>query len=113
MDQLWEDWINLILGIAVLFVPAYPSIAATGALAITAYITGGLIVVVAAVGLAAPQQWEEWVNLVLGAWLIVLPFAYGIASSNAGASLIVLGVLVVIFAIWALVDLQQHTTSRA
>lgn len=113
MKQLWEDWVNLILGLAVLLVPALPSVSATGALALNAYITGGLIVVVAAIGLANPNQWEEWTNLILGGWLIAVPFVYGVASGNVGASLITAGVIVALVAIWALVDLERQKPTTA
>lgn len=113
MEQLWEDWVNLVLGLAVLFVPALPAVSATGALAWNAYITGGLIVVVAAIGLTNPQAWEEWLNLILGGWLVAVPFVYGIASGNAGAALITLGVIIALVALWALVELQQQKPSTA
>lgn len=113
MKQLWEDWVNLILGLAVLFVPVRLAVSATDAVAFNAYITGGLIVVIAGIGLAYPNQWEEWTNLILGGWLATVPFVFGVVSGNVGVSLITIGVVIALVALWAIVDLQQQTPSTA
>lgn len=113
MDQLWEDWVNLALGLTVFFIPVLPSVSATGAVALNAYITGALIVVIAGTGLANPQQWEEWINLILGGWLVTVPFVYGGVSGNAGVSLITVGVVIALVALWAIIDLQRQTPSTA
>lgn len=113
MDQLWEDWVNLILGVAVLVSPAFLAIDPNGAIAWNAYICGGVITLIAIFGLASPQQWEEWTNLVVGAWLFIAPFGMGFSQSNAGITMMTLGILVVAFAIWGLVDLTQRRAHPA
>lgn len=68
---------------------------------------GVLIAVVAAVRLAAPGRagWLGLVNVVLGFWLIVSPFAFGYPSEGhrdaAKTNEMVVGVLVAIFSVTA------------
>jgi len=53
--------------------------------------------------LSQPQRWEEWINLIIGIWLIIAPFAIGF-TTNPGAmwSHIIVGVLVGSDALWAI-----------
>jgi hypothetical protein len=47
-------------------------------------------------------KWLEWINVVLGVWLIIAPFI--IRYTNVGAALwndIIIGILVVVLAGWA------------
>ena len=49
------------------------------------------------------SRWQDWTNLVLGAWLFVSPWLLGFAGSAAAAwNAWLLGVVVVVFALWAL-----------
>ncbi len=49
------------------------------------------------------KRWQDWTNLVLGLWLIAAPFALGTsADPNSTWNAVVVGVLVVAIALWAL-----------
>ncbi len=52
------------------------------------------------------RRWQDWVELILAIWLFFSPFflGYSSPSSTAAYNSYVLGVLVAIFAIWALAD---------
>ncbi len=64
-------------------------------------ITGIVIAILAAVKLAMPRQvWASWVNAVLGAWMIVAPFATGYQTSAAHWNEVIFGILVLIGGLW-------------
>ena len=46
----------------------------------------------------ATRRWQDWVNLVLGLWLFVSPWALGYAGTPAGWNAYVLGAAIVVFA---------------
>ena len=45
-----------------------------------AWICGLVIFVLAAVAVAQLQEWEQWVNGILGLWTVVAPWVLGFAS---------------------------------
>ena len=108
----WQDPLNLILGIWMIVSPwalryqtdmtlnAVMSNAATS----NAVILGILIAAAALVALFRVMAWEEWVNVVLGIWLVVSPFILGFNGlMNALWNQVVVGVVVGILAIWSAV----------
>ena len=94
-----EDWANLSLGAYLFFVPFF--VVANAASAWNAYVVGALIFCVALYALARPEsKGVEWINVVLGAWLIVAPFVLSSAALAATIAInaYVVGALVIIFA---------------
>jgi hypothetical protein len=68
---------------------------------------GVALVVFALVGLNARGLWQEWVNLVLGIWLIVSPWLLGFHThAVARDDAIVVGIVTAVVALWAL--LERH-----
>lgn len=108
----WQDWVNLCLGIWLFLAPAF-SLAPSGSglIAWNGYIFGAAVAVFAVWALAQPQSWEEWLNLIIGLWLIAAPFVLAF-SSDTGATWnhIIVGVLVSGDALWAMSapQLTQH-----
>ncbi len=92
------DGINLILGILLIASPwvfAFPAGTITG----NAVIAGALIGIVALAALFAFAQWEEWVNLILGAWVVASPFVLDFTSNmQAMWTHIVIGLVVAVLA---------------
>jgi len=108
-QRRWQDWTVLTLGVWLFFAPflmAYGSIA--GAAAWDSYVIGAVAALFAASALwrTSASQAEEWVNLVLGLWLVAAPFALGFYTSAAAAAWnqIVVGVLIAAAATWALAE---------
>ena len=56
--------------------------------------SSALIAVVSAAAIAAFSDWEEWLNLLLGAWLISAPWILGYAHTTAMHISIGVGVIV-------------------
>ncbi len=99
----WQDWANLVLG-AWLFVAPFFGIGLLHQAAVwNAYAAGIAVVVFAWAALVRPQRWQEWVNLCIGVWLIIAPFALGYAEqSGAMWNHIIVGLLVGADAVWAM-----------
>ena len=114
MKQRWQDWSNLVLGLWVFFSPwilqqaLASGTAASSAATWNLYIVGIAVAVVAAGALFAFQVWEEWTNVVLGAWLFASPWVLGFSSSAVLMwNAVVVGALIVILAGWAMVPSQN------
>jgi len=90
--QHWQDWVNLLLGIGILFSPWAVGHGVNGAVRSSYAIVGIAVTIFAIVALAAFRPWEEWVNLVLsalgcwyrrGSWVSApLPLSGGMRSSS-------------------------------
>ena len=100
-----QDWINLVCG-ALLFVSPWVLRFSGDPMAARAAWIGGVIIF--AMGLVALMQfaeWEEWIALIVGALVVIAPWALGFAAIQAAMwSCVVLGVIVVLSSIseiWA------------
>ncbi|MEX0853335.1 MAG: SPW repeat protein [Bauldia sp.] len=92
------DGINLILAIVLVASPWVLSFPA-GTVSLNAMIAGSAIGVVAVGALVAFTQWEEWVNLTLGIWVLASPFVLGFSSiANAMWTHVLVGLAVAVLA---------------
>ena len=60
----------------------------------TAVISGVLVILAELLTLTVFRSWEEWINVILAAWLIVCPWIVGISSSTAKTNFVVIGALI-------------------
>ncbi len=100
-----QDWINLICGI-LLFVSPWALRFTGGPMAArTAWVGGVIIFLAGLVALMQFAEWEEWVALIVGALVIISPWALGFAALHAAMwACVVLGAIVVLSSIseiWA------------
>jgi hypothetical protein len=102
----WQDWVMLVFGIWLFVAPFWMGgYESTGSVAArNSYILGILVFAFGWAALATARRWEEWVELVLGIWLIISPFVLGFwgAEHGAGWNQLILGILIGLDAIWAL-----------
>lgn len=102
-EKRWQDWVNLILGVWLFVSPWILAYAMQDAAAWNAYILGAAIVVFAAIAAYMPKAWEEMINTLLGVWLVLSPYVLGFAAQTMIAvHTVVVGVLVTVFAVWAM-----------
>jgi hypothetical protein len=66
-------------------------------------------VVLSIAALAAFTVWEEWINLVVGLWLIVSPWVLHFAGTTAMYVSVVIGALVALLAAIELFDVSQSS----
>ena len=59
-------------------------------------------------------EWEEWLNLLLGVWLIFAPWIVGFAGVVAAMRThVALGVLIALFSAWELWAVRHETSAHA
>ena len=106
----WRDAANFILGLWLIISPWVLAYAMETLPTRNACIVGVIIAVAAAAAFFAFHKWEEWINVVLAAWLIVSPFLFGYqAYSTIFWNQIIVGVLVGGLALWAvIVTPEEH-----
>ncbi len=99
---MWQDWVNVILGIWLIIAGFIPSITASKGASLWNDLIVGIIVLILAAWVAK-SRWPEWINVILGIWLIIAAFIPSIVASKSGNMWndIIVGILIVIFGIWA------------
>ena len=101
------DVANLILGVILLASPwifGFP----IGAASQNAVISGIVIAAISLAALAAFAVWEEWLNLIVGVWVLVSPWVLGFqGTTNAMAIHVVIGIAVAVLAVIELWMMQQ------
>jgi len=99
----WQDPISLLAGLWMVVSPW--ALAYSGAVnpMRNAVIAGALVAAIAFTALYGAQAWQEWANLLIGAWLIVSPWLLGFGALQvATLNAVVVGVAVTGLALWAL-----------
>ena len=75
--------LNALLGVALLSTPWYLRLANETAAALNAFVCGAAIAAIAVLALSKSYDWEEYINLALGLWVAVAPWALGFAETGA------------------------------
>ncbi|MBX9933504.1 MAG: SPW repeat protein [Methylobacterium sp.] len=98
--------LNVMLGIALFLAPWYLELNSETAAARNAFFSGIAIVIIAMLALSKSYDWEEYLNLAVGLWVVVAPWALGFADAQyAMATHVVIGITVVAlsgFELWRL-----------
>lgn len=99
----WQDWVNLSLGAWLFVSPWVLGFDMEAKAAWNSYLLGAAIVIFAAVAVYLPQVWEEAINVLLGIWVVVSPWVLDFSAQMAATTnALVVGVLVTLFALWAM-----------
>lgn len=101
------DVLNLIFG-GLLVISPWLFHLPSGSASENALIAGLIIAVISIAALAALAIWEEWLNLIVGLWVIVSPWVLGFAQGTAMQVHVVIGVLVAVLAAIELWILYQR-----
>jgi heme/copper-type cytochrome/quinol oxidase subunit 3 len=107
------DVANLVLG-AILLASPWIFGFASGAVSNNALVSGVIIAVISIAALAAFAVWEEWLNLIVGLWVLASPWVLGFAGSTAMQVHVVIGVIVAVLAaleIWILYQRPPRRTA--
>jgi hypothetical protein len=79
-----------------------------------AWIVAVVLALVAVAALSVFAEWEEWVNLVLGLWLMASPWMLGFTGNfNAFWTHMILGVLTAAVSAWAVWDYRHEPHATA
>ncbi len=103
---------NLILG-GLLFLSPWLFQFPAGLESQNAWVSGIVIAVLSIAALAAFAVWEEWLNLVIGLWLVVSPWVLKFSGSTAMRVNVVLGVIVAILAATELIWFSRVSSRQA
>jgi hypothetical protein len=90
------DVANLMLG-AVLFVSSW--FFGSGLASQNAFVCGIVIVVISLAALAAFAIWEEWLNLIIGLWVVIAPWVLRFPGTDAMNAHVAIGAIVAILAV--------------
>ncbi len=106
MRQTWKkealtDVVNLVLGAWLFLSPWIFGFASETVASWNAWLSGIVITGLAIAALAAFAEWEEWINLVVGIWVIVSPWLVGF-SANATVAWVHYAVGVIVAAVAAI-----------
>ncbi len=97
-NLLFADWVNLVLAICLVLSPWVLAFS-PGVVTYNAVIAGLVIGLIAVGALVAFAQWEEWVNLILGVWVLISPFVLGFATEMTAMWVhVIIGLVVALLA---------------
>jgi hypothetical protein len=106
------DWINLLCAVVLFFSPWLFGFVNDDTAARTAWVSAIVIAALAIAALVQFAEWEEWVEMFLGLWLIVAPWVVGFAGITAAvATFVVLGVIVALASISELWQVYHPTAT--
>ncbi len=114
-----QDWANLILAIWLFISPwvlqfggglaAGPAGTANGPLVETshaawdAWVLGVIVFLIALSAIGRMEAWQEYINMVLGAWIFVAPWALGFTPlGRASWNHWIVGALIFLISLWSL-----------
>jgi hypothetical protein len=110
----WEDWVNLVLGIWLCVSPWILQFGGDEMIVTqNAVLVGFLLIVTETVTLVSFRVWEEWISVVLGAWLVVSPWVLGITALVPMANFVIVGLAVLVLALYEIWDVQRHSAHPA
>ena len=93
----YQDWINLVCAVLLFISPWILAFSGDVTATRAAWISGVVVAIFAVAALVQFAEWEEWVSLLLGVWMIVAPWVLGFSSVGvAVAAFVVLGLVVAI-----------------
>lgn len=93
------DIANIVVGVCLALSPWVLGYAAETAAAWNAWVIGAVVALIAIGALVAFAEWEEWVNLVLGVWTFVAPWALGFTAVAAALyTHVIAGLLIAVLA---------------
>ncbi len=107
----WQDGATLVVGLWLIVSPWLLSFAATSAAMWNAVLFGAIIAVLALAALMRFRDWEEWVGMAVGVWLVVSPWVLGFAATRMAMwNAVIVGILTLALAGWAL---REHHDMHA
>jgi hypothetical protein len=104
----WEDWCDWALGIWLCLSPWALRYWQDPVATRNAVVVGFLIIFAEVATLSWFRAWEEWISVVLGAYLAVSPWLLGIAGPVPTANFVVVGVLVTALALYEALEVSRN-----
>lgn len=111
VTRFWQDSINLLLGLWLIISPWIAGFATSQVALWNAVILGVVIAAMSLAALTRFRDWEEWADMLVGAWLIASPWVLGFATMTiATYNVVLVGIATLVLAGWSL---REHRASMA
>jgi hypothetical protein len=109
----WADWVNLVLGIWLCVSPWVLKFDNDQTVTQYAFGFGVVLIFVECWTLSAFRAWEEWINVVLGAAMVLLPWVVAGVATVPKVNFVVVGLLVLVLALYEIWDVRRHSPHSA
>jgi cellulose synthase/poly-beta-1,6-N-acetylglucosamine synthase-like glycosyltransferase len=91
----YQDLVNLVCAVLLFVSPWILRFSGDDMAARAAWITGVVVAIFAVAALVRFAEWEEWISLLLGVWMIIAPWVVNFSTiSHAVAAFVILGIVV-------------------
>jgi hypothetical protein len=99
----WQDPVNAVLGVWLIVAPWALGFQAETAAIANSVVIGAAMLAFALAAIFLPRAWEQWVELLLGLWLIASPWVLAFSGvSTARTSATATGIIIAALALWVL-----------
>jgi hypothetical protein len=112
MPQHWQDWASWMLALWLLISPWALGFSLEGPATREAVIVGAVLLALEVVALSAFGVWEEWGNILIGAWLVLSAFFLPIVSVAARLNFVIVGAIVIALALFELRELKHRARAE-
>jgi hypothetical protein len=109
----WEDWTSWALGLWLLLSPWALFFDNESRAMENAVAVGALVIIAEIVELSIFRDWEEWINVALGAWLAISPWTLGIANAAARWNFLIIGILILALALYEIREMLAAAAEGA
>ena len=107
--QRWQDWLILIGGIWLFISPWLFGFSRTN-YSWDPFLMGVLLMIFSIWAIGNRRLWEEWLTLIIGAWIFISPWVLGFAGTPDQWNFYIVGGAVFILSIW---DLEYYNNRVA
>jgi formate hydrogenlyase subunit 3/multisubunit Na+/H+ antiporter MnhD subunit len=95
----FQDWVNLVLAVLLFISPWLFAFSVDRAASTNAWVSGVIVGALAVAALTAFAAWEEWIEMLVGFWVVISPWTLAFAADRAATwSHVIIGLLVIAFA---------------
>lgn len=113
-NKHWPDWLTLVVGVWMIVSPFVLQFSGQVAAMWNAVVLGIVVALIALGAVYKFRIWEEWLNFILGLWLIISPWALEFSNFSAATwNHAVTGILVAVFALWEITLMEGWKKLRA
>jgi hypothetical protein len=96
-----QDWLNLALAVLLFISPWALGFRDEPVATWNAWVCSVIVAVFSIAALVNFAEWEEWVNLAVGAWLVISPWILQFAHARSALwTELILGALILVLAAW-------------
>lgn len=105
----WQDSINVLLGLWLVLSPWILQFQGSNPAVANAVLVGAVIAVMSLAAVLRFRYWEEWIDMAIGAWLVISPWVLGVAALTLATwNFVIIGALVFAMAGWSLYAHGAH-----